>query len=160
MSPITVRMFHGLVLGINLFVLLSAMNAQEMAHLNVNRVTGSAVDSKGIRYKAQDYPGNHPPWMDDRVKAIAPTYPYRNRQLHHEGKGWFQLTLDLRTGYVSKVAVVKSTGFKALDESAVAAFLQWRWKPGKWKEIDIQVAFTMRRGAPPLAPGAIQLPRG
>ena len=81
--------------------------------------------------------------MDDRVKAIAPTYPYRNRQLHHEGKGWFQLTLDLRTGYVSKVAVVKSTGFKALDESAVAAFLQWRWKPGKWKEIDIQVAFTI-----------------
>ena len=62
--------------------------------------------------------------MDDRVKAIAPTYPYRNRQLHHEGKGWFQLTLDLRTGYVSKVAVVKSTGFKALDESAVAAFLK------------------------------------
>ena len=114
------RMFNGLVLGINLFVLLSALNAQG-AHLNVNRVSGAAVDSKGIRHKAQDYPGNHPPWIDDRVKAIAPTYPYRNRQLHHEGRGWFQLTLDLRTGYVSKVTIVKSTGFKALDEKCCSS---------------------------------------
>ena len=46
MSPITMRMFNGLVLGINLFVLLSALNAQEMAHLNVNRVTGARLIPK------------------------------------------------------------------------------------------------------------------
>jgi TonB family protein len=147
------RMFNGLVVGIQLFVLLSALSAEERAHLNVNRVSGSAVDSKGIRHEARDYPGRHPQWLDDRVKLIAPTYPYRNRQLHHEGRGWFQLTLDLRTGYVSKVTIVKSTGFKALDESAVAAFLQWCWKPGKWKEIDMAVGASKTSGdfADPLA---------
>jgi hypothetical protein len=36
-------MFNGLVLGIKLFVLLSALSAQEMAHLSVNRIAGSAV---------------------------------------------------------------------------------------------------------------------
>ena len=150
------RMFNGLILGINLFVLLSALNAQ--AYLNVNRTTGSAVDAKGVRHKAQDYPRNHPPWMDDRVEAIAPSYPYEDRLHHHEGVGLFQLMLDVRTGYVTKVMIVKSTGFKTLDESAAAAFRRWRWRPGRWKEIDMHVDFTM--GALPLAPGAAPLPRG
>jgi hypothetical protein len=40
------------------------------------------------------------------------------------------------------VTVVRSTGFAELDTSAVAALRQWRWKPGKWKEIEMAVEFT------------------
>ena len=58
----------------------------------------------------------------------------------------FQLNLDLKTGLVTRVTMIKSTGFPALDTSAVASLRQWRWKPGKWKEIEIGVAFT--RGGP------------
>ena len=54
----------------------------------------------------------------------------------------FQLKLNLKTGYVTNVTVVRSAGFAELDTSAVAALRQWRWKPGKWKEIEMAVAFT------------------
>jgi TonB family protein len=60
----------------------------------------------------------------------------------------FQLKLDLKTGLVTKVTVINSTGFPALDTSAVTALRQWRWKAGKWKEIEFAVAF----GGSPLPP--------
>src|SRR5215211_2319950 len=58
------------------------------------------------------------------VHAIAPRY---GRGLP-EGKGWFRLTLD-DTGRVLRVAVLKSTGHRELDASAVTALKQWRFKP-------------------------------
>jgi hypothetical protein len=36
-----------------------------------------------------------------------------------------------------------------------AALRQWRWKPGKWKEIDIPVSFTIEEQFEP--PGRIPL---
>jgi outer membrane biosynthesis protein TonB len=36
---------------------------------------------------------------------------------------------DLATGAVTNLKVLKSTGVKILDDSAAAAFLQWRAKP-------------------------------
>ena len=45
-----------------------------------------------------------------------------------EGKGWFRLTLD-STGRVLRVAVLRSTGHRELDASAVTALKQWRFKP-------------------------------
>ena len=53
-----------------------------------------------------------------------------------------RVTLDLSTGSASKVAMVRSTGVPALDSSAMEAFRQWRWKPAKWKEIDVPIIFT------------------
>ena len=58
----------------------------------------------------------------------------------------FRLTLDLKTGTVSKVTVLQSTGAAMLDASAIEAFRRWQWKPGKWKEIDMPITFTMRPG--------------
>jgi TonB family protein len=103
---------------------------------------GTAVDASGIRRQAADYGGKRPPWLLDIAKAIAPEYPDRDYILRHEGVGVFQLKLDLKTGFVTKVTVIKSTGFPALDTSAVVALRQWRWRAGKWKEIEIPVAFT------------------
>src|SRR6266567_2154298 len=51
----------------------------------------------------------------------------------------------LNTGSVSKVTVIQSTGFPGLDNEAIFALHQWRWKPRRWKEIDIPVTFTFRR---------------
>jgi TonB family protein len=100
------------------------------------------VDAKGVRRRGVDYPGKHPPWQHDMIKAVAPIYPDRDRILRHEGEGLFQLMLDLKTGSVAKVTVIQSTGFPALDTSAVTSLRQWRWKPGKWREIDVPVRFT------------------
>jgi TonB family protein len=58
------------------------------------------------------------------VHTVAPKY---GRGLP-EGKGRFRLTLD-GTGRVLRVAVLKSSGYRQLDASAVAALKQWRFKP-------------------------------
>jgi TonB family protein len=129
---------------------------QKEAYLNVNRVAGSAVDANGVRHMARDYPGYHGAWLDDRLAAIAPHYAYDDLRLHHEGTCWVKLTLDLKTGRVNNVVLTRSTGFNSLDQSAITAFRKWRWKPGKWKEIEISTFFTMHGAR--LVPGAVQLP--
>jgi TonB family protein len=130
---------------------------QKQAYLNVNRIGGSAVDANGLRHSARDYPNGHAPWLDDRIAVIAPKYALEDLRLHHEGSGWFRLILDLHTGRVKQVLLAKSTGFSSLDRSAITAFREWRWKPGKWKEVEMRTDFTMS-GASPLARGAVKIP--
>jgi TonB family protein len=123
---------------------------------------GSAVDAKGVRHSGSRYRNKKfPPWIvDDRIIAVAPDYPHEDRSRRREGMGLFRLTLDLRTGSVTKFEVVRSTGFRGLDNSARDALRQWRWKPGKWKEIVMPVDFQLTTGpmGPP-PPGALVLPR-
>jgi TonB family protein len=128
---------------------------QKQAYLNVSRVSGSAIDANGVRHKTWDYPGYHGAWLDDRLAAVAPHYPLEDLRQHHQGVCWVKLTLDLKTGRVNNVVLTKSSGFNSLDQSAMMAFRKWRWKPGKWKEIEISADFTMRGSR--LAPGAVQL---
>src|SRR6266536_4246140 len=118
----------------------------------------SAVDLKGKRYNGANYPGRLPPWMLDRTKSVAPGYPYRERALRHSGSGDFRLILDTRTGGVTQVVVLRSTGYAGLDNSAVAALRQWRWRTGKWNEIDTPVTFRLSHAEPHLPPGSVRLP--
>jgi TonB family protein len=119
---------------------------------------GSAVDAKGVRHYPAEYPRHHIPWVDDQLQAFAPEYPRYERMQRHEGDGLFSVTLDPRTGTVTKVVVLKSTGFGALDSSAVASLRHFRWKPGKWRQIDIPITFQVRSGPPVLKPGQKLLP--
>ena len=112
----------------------------------------TAVDAKGVRHRV--------PLLENVTKHVAPDYPDRDRILRHEGNGLFQLTLDLKTGLVTRVTVIKSTGFPTLDAAAVVALRQWRWKPGKWKEIEMALAFTLGvyRGTSRFPPKSVPLP--
>jgi TonB family protein len=103
----------------------------------------SAVDAKGIRHRPSDYGDKRGPWMLDRIKAVQPGYPVEARARHNQGTGVFRITLDVNTGSVTSVVVVRSTGFSILDDSAITAIRLWRWRPGKWKEVEIPVAFTL-----------------
>jgi TonB family protein len=109
-----------------------------------------AIDANGVRHTGAK-------WQGDQARMLAPRYPYADRAAGHQGTGVFRLILDLNTGSVKKVSVMKSTGFPSLDEAAVFALLQWRWKPHKWREITIPVTFVM----PPvhMPPGAKRLPQ-
>jgi TonB family protein len=71
------------------------------------------------------------------VHTVAPRY---GRDLP-EGKGWFRLTLD-GGGQVLRVAVVKSTGHRELDASAIAALKQWRFKPAPENYVVMPVEFS------------------
>jgi TonB family protein len=107
-----------------------------------SRWNSAAVDAHGVRYRGRDYP-NGGMWMNDLVFKVAPEYSATERAQNHFGSGLFRLTLNLQTGAVTKVQILSSTGFRALDQSAIDAFRRWRWKPGKWREIDAPITFTM-----------------
>lgn len=117
---------------------------------------GSAVTMGGKTIVAER--GHRPPWQDDCVRAAAPEYSTAERRQRHEGRGVFHLSLDRSTGGVTKVEVVKSTGFSGLDQSAIQAFRKWRWKPGKWKEIEIPFTFFIAKPLPSIPTGATTVP--
>ena len=104
----------------------------------------SAVDVHGVRHQANDYPGRAP-WMNDVLKTVTPNYAHSERASRHMGSGFLRLMLDLKTGVVKEVTILKSTGFPALDSSAVDALRRWRWKPERWKEIDLPITFALSR---------------
>lgn len=120
-------------------------------------VSSSAVDAQGVRHRGSEYPPGDAPWLNDAVKIVQPDYSYRERSRYHQGSGLLRLTLDLKTGSVTKITVVKSTGFPALDQSAVYAFLRWRWKPGRWKEIDLPITFTLSRNRSGMSIGSTRV---
>src|SRR5436305_14077858 len=102
-----------------------------------------AIDARGVQHSYKDYRQHRPPWAEDQVKAVAPIYPSSDRAAHREGHGFFRIAIDLKTGCAAAVTVAKSTGLKTLDAAAVAALRRWCWKPGKWREVDTPVTFTM-----------------
>jgi TonB family protein len=79
--------------------------------------------------------------MDDAIKTVKPEYGYTERAHRLGGFGLYRVTLDLKTGAVTKVTVMESTGVPVLDDNATKALRQWLWKPGRWKEVDVPIAF-------------------
>ncbi len=112
--------------------------------LRAQEVVLSAVDAAGKRhFGSREFPGPDAPWIRDRLKFVMPVYSHGDRLTRRQGEGLFRIYIDLKTGFVTQVTVVKSTGFWSLDTSAVNAIRKWRWKPGTWKEVDIPVRFVM-----------------
>jgi protein TonB len=58
----------------------------------------------------------------------APTYPALSRRLGEEGKLVLRVELDEK-GHINQAQVVNSSGFKRLDEAAMAAVKTWRCTP-------------------------------
>ena len=102
----------------------------------------SAVDAKGMRHQAKDYPKGHAPWIEDVTKQIAPEYSKLDQAHRVGGFGLYRVAVDLKTRSVKKVSVIQSTGVATLDASAIKALGQWVWKPGKWKEVSVPIAFV------------------
>jgi TonB family protein len=75
------------------------------------------------------------------VNAFPPNYPDIALTQHKRGNGLFRLTIDRPTGKVTAVKVLRSTGVKVLDDSAAAAFLQWKAKPNRVHYVVIPVNF-------------------
>jgi protein TonB len=58
----------------------------------------------------------------------APTYPSLSRRLGEEGKLVLRVELD-EIGRISVAQIINSSGFKRLDEAALAAVKTWRCTP-------------------------------
>ena len=74
-----------------------------------------------------------------------PEYPIDARRQRLEGKGIYDLTIDEKTGVVRAVEVRQSTGHKILDDAAVKALRNWRYKPHTAEDAAIPIDFHVTR---------------
>jgi TonB family protein len=132
-----------------LFLLYLGIPASSIVAKQPSPPQGSAaVDAKGVRHTWGVEWGEHPPWRADVTKVVPPAYPYEARRARQEGLGVFRLQLDLATGRVTKATVLKSTGIVMLDNSALWALRRWQVKPGRWREIEFPISFSLSAPQP------------
>jgi protein TonB len=88
------------------------------------------------------------PMSMSRAKALAlyaphPPYPYEARARHITGSGVIVVDVDSGSGNVTSASVSQSIGNPILDNAAVTAFRQWRFRPGTVSKVRIPITFTM-----------------
>jgi TonB family protein len=69
------------------------------------------------------------------IYAPRPNYPKDAQGRRPTGSGIVMMEVDKKTGLVKSTRMEKSTGNKLLDEAALQAFSQWRFKPGSVSRI-------------------------
>lgn len=75
------------------------------------------------------------------IYAPAPKYTREWAEKGIIGEGLAQLSVDRTNGAVTEAHIVKSTGHKVLDDSALEAFRRWRFKPGTVSKVKIPISF-------------------
>ena len=70
-----------------------------------------------------------------------PQYPRDAQQRKQQGTGIYQVFVDHDTGVVSRVDVLKSAGFKSLDDEVLRTFRLWRFKGRTVRWVIISVEF-------------------
>src|SRR6266480_1280260 len=83
-----------------------------------------------------------------RAKALAvnaprPQYPYEARSRKIMGSGVIVMHVDPASGNVTDATVSKSIGSPILDNAAVSAFRQWRFRPGTASTVTAPITFTL-----------------
>jgi TonB family protein len=99
----------------------------------------SRSDTKG--------PFPRPAW-ESRYQALsmpAPDYPYEARRRHLSGSGIIAVEVDHETGLVKAATIKMSTGSALLDQAALHAAKQWRFRPPAVVHLDVPVSFTIAR---------------
>ena len=80
------------------------------------------------------------------AKALAiytprPDYPSEARSQRITGSGVCVVAVDPRNGSVTEASMAQSTGDPRLDNAAISAFRQWRFKPGTVSKVKIPIEF-------------------
>jgi TonB family protein len=87
---------------------------------------------------AQPAPENFWAYTDRRFP-----YDREARMQRMSGTGIFRLGVDPKTGKVTEVAVMQSTGWKHLDQAAAATFIRWRARvPAFRTTVTVPVTFS------------------
>ncbi len=89
-----------------------------------------------------------PPMSMSRAKALAisaprPGYPYEARARRVTGSGVCVVTVDPGSGAVTDATMAQSTGSPILDNSALSAFRNWRFRPGTVSKVRIPITYTL-----------------
>src|SRR6266496_2697201 len=79
------------------------------------------------------------------IYGPRPQYPYEARVKRPTGHGIVWLYVDPGTGYVTSARMLPSTGHKILDDAALDAFRQSRFKPNAVAKVRMPITFTLGR---------------
>jgi TonB family protein len=75
--------------------------------------------------------------------APNPDYPQKCQHLGYQGQGIYRLVVNKSNGVVDEVKVMKTTGHRELDASAIMTFFNWKFTPGTVDHRDILVIFHL-----------------
>ena len=75
------------------------------------------------------------------IYAPRPDYPSEARSQRVTGSGVCVVSVDPRNGIVTEASMAQSTGDPRLDNAAIRAFRQWRFKPGTVSKVKIPIEF-------------------
>jgi TonB family protein len=100
------------------------------------------------------FPPLLPPHAMEKLVVGKPTpdYPIDARRNRLEGTGLFKLFINEKTGTVSSVRILKSTGYKILDEAAIRGLKNWRFRPETVYRIVVPIRFQLRHRFAGLSP--------
>jgi TonB family protein len=98
---------------------------------------GYAIDAQGKRQP-------NALCAHDVIWACAPRYPLRAQSSdpstwsrNAKGDGLYRLDINLKTGRVTQIRIMKSSGSAVLDSASIRAFSRWVFTPGKWSAMII-----------------------
>ena len=77
------------------------------------------------------------------LSVTRPAYPYEARLRRITGSGLYELRFDRKSGAVTSVHVIETTGSILLDDAAMKALYQWRARPWKVGRMRIPFTFTL-----------------
>ena len=89
-------------------------------------------------------------YVPEKLKSILlyapdPVFPIASQRMGQHGKGIYRLVINGKTGGVEEVKVLRRTGYRELDASAIWTFFQWKFRPGSIKQLDVPVDFHLIR---------------
>ncbi|MCX8117579.1 MAG: energy transducer TonB [Desulfobacterota bacterium] len=106
--------------------------------------------SDGLMKRSPSLPANEPVLIQPRYASNPkPPYPKEAKRLGFEGEVLLRVEV-LSNGRVGEIEVKRSSGYKILDQSAVAAVKEWRFIPARMGEtpvsvwVNIPVLFRLR----------------
>lgn len=80
------------------------------------------------------------------VKAVRPKYPEAAMLSKFHGHGILLGEVDFHSGAVISVTMEKSTGSTILDQEALNALRQWKFKPKTIRRFRVPIVFTLGQG--------------
>jgi len=119
------------------FIAFTARASEPVPYIAMPIDSGYAIDAHGKRQP-------NALCARDVIWACAPPYPSRAQpsdpaswSRNHRGDGLYRLDIDLKTGRVSRVTIVTSSGSVVLDRASTWAFSRWVFTRGKWSAMII-----------------------
>jgi TonB family protein len=82
-------------------------------------------------------------YKKDTIAAPDPEYPIKAQHLGYQGQGIYRLVINKKTGMVDEIKVLRTTGHRELDATAVMTLLNWKFAPGTLDHRDVLIVFEL-----------------